>query len=113
MFIGDLPFQNGFLDRIFNDPDLPGGFQVEGAHDFFPAYRRLEIPDAVPFLHIHGQNDETVDVQSARNLLDALTAAGREVTYAERPKTHASLLSDDLTWALIDVFLADRLLPDH
>ena len=65
------------------------------------------------FLVIHGQNDETVDVQSARNLLDALTAAGREVTYAERPKTHASLLSDDLTWALIDVFLADRLLPDH
>ena len=31
-----------------------------------------------PSLVIHGQNDETVDVQSARNLLDALTAAGRE-----------------------------------
>ena len=67
--------------------------------------------ETVPFLVIHGKDDETVDVQSARNLLDALTAAGREVTYAERPKTHGSLLSDDLTWALIDVFLADRLSP--
>jgi dipeptidyl aminopeptidase/acylaminoacyl peptidase len=68
--------------------------------------------ETVPFLVVHGLNDATVDVQSARNLVDALTAAGREVTYAERPKTHGSLLSDDLTWGLIGLFLSHQLSPE-
>ena len=99
--------------EVLNFEQLLGGSPGERPELYQAASPAFNVDVAtVPFLVIHGLNDEIVDVQSARNLVDALTAAGREVTYAERPLTHGDLLSDDLTWGLIDSFLTDQLSPE-
>ena len=66
----------------------------------------------VPFLIIHGNRDEGVPVQMARNLASALARAGVEHVYAELSAGHMDIGERELAHALWDAFLADQLRPD-
>ena len=65
----------------------------------------------VPFLVIHGNRDEGVPVQMARNLAAALAEAGVEYVLAELPAGHMDIGSRPVTSALWDAFLAHQLHP--
>ena len=70
--------------------------------------------ETVPFLVIHDGQDRYTPVQMARNLVDALTAAGRDVVYAEfADQTHMGLLTHEPAWDLIEAFLAYQLHPER
>ncbi len=76
-----------------------------------PAHNVDEL--TVPFLIIQGAQDRYTPVQMARNLVDALTASGRDVVYAEfANQTHMGLLTYKPAWNLIEAFLACRLHPE-
>jgi len=70
--------------------------------------------ETVPFLVIHDGQDRYTPVQMARNLVDALTASGRDVVYAEfADQTHMGLLTHKPAWDLIEAFLAYQLHPER
>jgi dipeptidyl aminopeptidase/acylaminoacyl peptidase len=70
--------------------------------------------DTVPFLVVHGTNDRYVPVEMARNLVDALHEAERDVVYAEyETLTHMGLEWHRRAWRLVDAFLAGELEPDR
>jgi len=106
---GDLliPFGNEW-DAIFER--LIGGTRTDR-----PGLWRAASPaqnvddDTVPFFIVHGVEDTDTVVESARALVAALTAAEREVVYAELPTDHFGIRDDDLTWDLVDAFLAKHL----
>jgi acetyl esterase/lipase len=77
-----------------------------------PAHRVDD--ETVPFLIIHGAQDEFTPVEMARNLADALTEAGRDVVYSEvGDLDHSGTLWHQLSWELMDGFLAYHLYPER
>jgi acetyl esterase/lipase len=67
--------------------------------------------DTVPFLAIHGNLDEGISIEAARNLASALAEAGREYVYAEVPADHFGVLELEATSSLQEAFLAYQLHP--
>lgn len=79
--------------------------------DASPAHNVDE--QTVPFLVIHGNRDEGVPIQMARNLAAALATAGIEYVFAELPAGHMHICSLEAPRALWDRFLADQLHPER
>lgn len=69
--------------------------------------------DTVPFLVIHGNRDEGISIEAARNLAAALAEAGREYVYAEVPADHFEVLELEATSRLQEAFLAYQLHPEE
>jgi acetyl esterase/lipase len=64
-----------------------------------------------PFLIMHGTQDEATSVESARNLVEALTEAGREVEYIELPTDHLGLGEHPDFWPAIEAFMVEHMRP--
>jgi acetyl esterase/lipase len=69
--------------------------------------------ETVPFLVIHGNHDEDVSAEMARNLAAALAEAGVEFVYAEVPTDHFDVLDLELTRSLQEAFLSSQLHPEE
>ena len=69
--------------------------------------------DTVPFLVIHGNRDEDISIEAARNLAAALAEAGREFVYAEVPADHFDVLDLEAISSLQEAFLAYQLHPEE
>jgi acetyl esterase/lipase len=68
--------------------------------------------DTVPFLILHGSQDDETPVEMARNMADALGEAGKAYVYAEFPAGHFGLETSEAGAKLIEAFLAAQLHPD-
>jgi acetyl esterase/lipase len=80
--------------------------------DASPAHNVDE--ETVPFLIIHGTKDLIVPVEMARNLVDALNEAERDVVYAEYGnQNHEGVFWHRPPWGLIEAFLASELHPER
>ena len=107
---GDLtvPYEDEFWNDLFEQ--ILGGTLAEQPELYEAASPAHNVDaETVPFLVVHGVDDEDVPVQMSRNLVAALTAAEREVIYAEVPGDHGILEEDDFTFELLDAFLARHL----
>lgn len=70
--------------------------------------------NTVPFFIFQATDDTEVPVEHGRRLLDALTAARREVVYVEVPGiSHLSLASWELTGPFLLAFFDRHLRPDR
>jgi acetyl esterase/lipase len=107
-----VPYQNPYWTDVFEEM-----FGATLAED--PAAWRAASPahnvdeETPPFLVIHGNRDEEVPIQMARNLADALAVAGREFVFAEVPAGHLDIGAPEATMALIKAFLAYQLHPER
>jgi acetyl esterase/lipase len=105
----------------YTNPRWTGVFEkmLGAALEEDPAAWRAASPawhvdeETPPFLIIQGNHDEEVPVQMARNLADALAAAGREYVFAEVPTGHMDVLDPEATSRLIETFLAYQLHPER
>jgi dipeptidyl aminopeptidase/acylaminoacyl peptidase len=103
-----VPYENadwtGVFDRMFGGTvdEVPGVWQAAS-----PTHNVDE--DAVPFLIIHGNHDEEVPVEMARNLADALAEAGTAFVYAEVDAGHLDIGNPEATGVPQEAFLAYQL----
>jgi acetyl esterase/lipase len=110
-----VPYDNSEYDFT----ELTGmilGATVEERPDIWeaasPAHNVDE--DTVPFLVIQGTHDRYVPVEMARNLVEALHEAERDVVYAEyETMTHEGVMWHRRAWGLIKAFLAGELYPER
>lgn len=106
-----VPYENTMWTQVF---DQMFGGTVEEVPEVWqaasPAYNVDE--DTVPFLVIHGNHDEEVPVEMARNLADALAEAGRDYVFAEVDAGHLDIGEPEATGELIETFLAYQLHPE-
>ena len=82
-----VPYENTYWTEVFDQ--MFGGTVEEVPEVWQAASPALDVDeDTVPFLIIHGDHDEEVPVEMARNLADALAAAGIEYVFAEVDAGH-------------------------
>jgi acetyl esterase/lipase len=100
----DTDWTETVLDRIYGGTveEVPEVWQAAS-----PTHNVDE--DTVPFLVIHGNRDEDVSIEVARNLAAALAEAGREFVYAEVPADHFDVLDLEVIGSLQEAFLAYQL----
>jgi acetyl esterase/lipase len=114
---------SGVVDLMVPDPDAfwtsVSNELLGGTVDEVPEVWQAASPthnvdeDTVPFLVIHGNRDENVPVEMARNLADALAEAGRQFVYAEVPASHMDVRTPQATNALVQTFLDYQLHPER
>lgn len=99
-------------DRFWNElgEQILGGSRDEHPELWEAASPAHNVDDhTVPFLVVHGTNDLDVPVESARRLVAALDAAGRDVTYLELPTYHYGIRDAPETWVQMVAFLDEHL----
>jgi dipeptidyl aminopeptidase/acylaminoacyl peptidase len=107
-----VPYENAYWTGVF---DQMFGGTVEEIPEVWQAASPTHNVDAdtVPFLVIHGNHDEEVPVEMARNLADALAEAGTEFVYAEVDAGHMDVGTPEATGALQEAFLSYQLHPEE
>lgn len=107
-----VPYTNTYWTRVFDQ--LFGATFAENPDVWRSASPTYNVDEhTVPFLIIHGNRDEEVPIEMARNLADALAAAGKEYVFAEVPAGHTDVGNPEATERLMLAFLAYELHPER